>query len=136
MKKKNFKENILINTIKASAGFPSPAENYIEERLDLNKHLIKNSESTFFIRVSGDSMIDIGINNNDILVVDKGIFPSNNSIVIASLDGELLIKKFLKNKSGNCYLKSENTNYPQIELSSDMDLRIWGVVTYAIHSLV
>ena len=90
MKKKNFKENILINTIKASAGFPSPAENYIEERLDLNKHLIKKSEYTFFIRVSGDSMIDIGINNNDILVVDKGIFPSNKSIVIASLDGELL----------------------------------------------
>ncbi len=136
MKKKNSKENILINTIKASAGFPSPAENYIEERLDLNKYLIKNSESTFFIRVSGDSMINAGIRNNDILVVDKGVFPNNNSIVIASLDGELLIKKFLKNKSGSCYLKSENINYPPIKLSSDMDLRIWGVVTYAIHSLI
>ncbi len=121
--------------IRASAGFPSPAENYIEERLDLNKYLIKNTESTFFIRVSGDSMINAGIRNNDILVVDKGIFPTNNSIVIASLHGELLIKKFLKNKSGSCYLKSENTNYPQIRLSSDMDLKIWGVVTYAIHSL-
>ena len=130
------KKNILVNIIKASAGFPSPAENYIEERLDLNKHLIKNSESTFFIRVSGNSMINAGIRNNDILVVDKGIFPANNAIVVASLDGELLIKKFLKNKSGNCYLKSENINYPQIKLSSNMDLRIWGVVTYAIHSLV
>ena len=75
MKKKNFKENILIDIIKASAGFPSPAENYIEERLDLNKYLIKNSESTFFIRASGDSMVNVGIHNNDILVVDKGIFP-------------------------------------------------------------
>ena len=136
MKKKNLKENILIDIIKASAGFPSPAENYIEERLDLNKYLIKNSESTFFIRASGDSMVNVGIHNNDILVVDKGIFPENNSIVVASLDGDLLIKKFLKNKSGNCYLKSENINYPQIKLSSNMDLRIWGVVTYAIHSLV
>ena len=90
------KKNILVNIIKASAGFPSPAENYIEERLDLNKHLIKNSESTFFIRVSGNSMINAGIRNNDILVVDKGIFPANNAIVVASLDGELLIKKFLK----------------------------------------
>ena len=135
LKKKNVKKNILINIIKASAGFPSPRENYIEERLDLNKYLIKNSESTFFIRVSGNSMIN-AIRNNDILIVDKGIFPVNNAIVVASLDGELLIKKFLKNPSGNCYLKSENINYPQIELSSDMDLRIWGVVTYAIHSLV
>ena len=136
MKNKDFKVNILVDTIKASAGFPSPAENYIEERLNLNKYLIKNSESTFFIRVSGDSMVNAGIHNNDVLVVDKGIFPANNSIVVASLDGELLIKKFLKNKSGNCYLKSENINYPKIKLSSDMDLRIWGVVTYAIHSLI
>jgi len=89
VKKKNLKENILIDIIKASAGFPSPAENYIEERLDLNKYLIKNSESTFFIRASGDSMVNVGIHNNDILVVDKGIFPGNNSIVVASLDGDL-----------------------------------------------
>ena len=75
MKNEAYKKKIVINTIKASAGFPSPAENYIEERLYLNKYLIKNIESTFFIRVSGDSMINVGIHNNDILVVDKAISP-------------------------------------------------------------
>ena len=114
MKNEAYKKKIVINTIKASAGFPSPAENYIEERLDLNKYLIKNIESTFFIRVSGDSMINVGIYNNDILVVDKAISPTNNSIVVVSLYGELLIKTFSKKKSGDCYLESENLDYPKI----------------------
>ena len=136
MKNEAYKKKIVINTIKASAGFPSPAENYIEERLDLNKYLIKNIESTFFIRVSGDSMINVGIYNNDILVVDKAISPINNSIVVASLYGELLIKKFSKKKSGDCYLESENLDYPKIKLNFDMDSKIWGVVTHTIHALI
>ncbi len=130
------KKKIIISTISASAGFPSPAENYIEERLDLNKYLIKNTESTFFVRVSGESMIKIGIYNNDILVVDKSIKPCNKSIVVVSLDGELIIKRFLKDQFGNCCLKSENENYPKIKLNSDMDTTIWGVATYVIHTLL
>ena len=128
-------KDLIINTTTAAAGFPSPAENYIEENLDLNKYLVKNFESTFFIRVLGDSMIDVGIYNNDIIVVDKSLSPINYSIVIASLNGELIIKKFLKDKSGNCYLKSENKKYPIIELKSDIETIIWGVARYVIHSL-
>ncbi len=128
-------KELIINTTTATAGFPSPAENYIEENLDLNKYLVKNFESTFFIRVLGDSMIDVGIYNNDIIVVDKSLSPINYSIVIASLNGELIIKKFLKDKSGNCYLKSENKKYPIIELKSDIETIIWGVARYVIHSL-
>ncbi len=125
----------LINIITAAAGFPSPAENYIEEYLDLNKYLINNLESTFFIRVSGNSMNNTGINNNDLLIVDKSLVPKNQSIIVVSLNGELIIKRFLKDKSGNCYLKSENKNYPKIKLSSEMNPVIWGVVTYVIHKL-
>ena len=136
MKKEIFQvKDLIINTTTAAAGFPSPAENYIEENLDLNKYLVKNFESTFFIRVLGDSMIDVGIYNNDIIVVDKSLSPINYSIVIASLNGELIIKKFLKDKSGNCYLKSENKKYPIIELKSDIETIILGVARYVIHSL-
>jgi DNA polymerase V len=120
-----------------SAGFPSPADNYIEEKLNLNKHLIKNKESTFFVRVSGDSMINVGIFDNDILVVDRSLTPTKQSIVIASIEGELVVKKLIKdNKSRDYYLKSENNDYPNIKLSSHSDTMIWGVVTYTIHKLI
>jgi DNA polymerase V len=120
-----------------AAGFPSPAENYIEEKLNLDKHLIKNKESTFFVRVSGDSMINVGIFNNDILVVDRSLVPVRQSIVIASIDGELVVKKLVKDRIKKYfYLKSENKNYPDIRLNSNSDTIIWGIVTYTIHSLV
>ena len=120
-----------------TAGFPSPAENYIEEKLNLDKHLIKNKESTFFVRVSGDSMINVGIFDNDILVVDRSLIPVRQSIVIASIDGELVVKKLVKDKiKKDFYLKSENKNYPDIRLNSNSDTIIWGIVTYTIHSLV
>ena len=118
-----------------AAGFPSPAENYIEEYLDIGKYLVNNIESTFFVRISGDSMINVGIYNNDIMVVDKSLTPKNQSIVVASLNGELVVKKFLKDKQGKCYLKSENENYPKIILDSKMETTIWGVATYVIHNL-
>ena len=120
-----------------AAGFPSPAENYIEEKLNLDKHLIKNKESTFFVRVSGDSMINAGIFDNDILVVDRSLVPVRQSIVIASIDGELVVKKLVKDRIKKYfYLKSENKNYPDIRLNSNSDTIIWGIVTYTIHSLV
>jgi len=125
------------NISTVSAGFPSPADNYIEEKLNLNKHLIKNKESTFFVRVSGDSMINVGIFDNDILVVDRSLTPTKQSIVIASIEGELVVKKLIKdNKSRDYYLKSENNDYPNIKLSSHSDTMIWGVVIYTIHKLI
>ncbi len=125
------------NILTVAAGFPSPAENYIEEKLNLDKHLIKNKESTFFVRVSGDSMINVGIFDNDILVVDRSLVPVRQSIVIASIDGELVVKKLVKDKiKKDFYLKSENKNYPDIRLNSNSDTIIWGIVTYTIHSLV
>ena len=133
MRKKLKNKKIII--VSAAAGFPSPAENYIEENLDIGKYLVNNIESTFFVRVSGDSMINVGIYNNDIMVVDKSLTPKNQSIVVASLNGELVIKKFLKDKQGKCYLKSENENYPKIILDSKMETTIWGVATYVIHNL-
>ena len=120
-----------------AAGFPSPAENYIEEKLNLDKHLIKNKESTFFVRVSGDSMINVGIFDNDILVVDRSLIPVRQSIVVASIDGELVVKKLVKDRIKKYfYLKSENKTYPDIRLNSNSDTIIWGIVTYTIHSLV
>ena len=133
MRKKLKNKKIII--VSAAAGFPSPAENYIEENLDIGKYLVNNIESTFFVRVSGDSMINVGIYNNDIMVVDKSLTPKNQSIVVASLNGELVIKKFLKDKQGKCYLKSENENYPKIILDSKMETTIWGVATHVIHNL-
>ena len=124
-----------VKLINASAGFPSPAENYVEEKLNLNSYLIKNKESSFFVRVSGDSMINVGIFDNDILIVDRSLDPKRQSIVIVSIDGELVIKKLVKDQSKNYYLKSENSNYPNIKLNSNRDTVIWGVVTYVIHSL-
>ena len=132
--RKNLKDTN-IKLVRAAAGFPSPAENYIEEQLDLNKYLIKNKESSFFVRVSGDSMIDVGIFDNDILIVDRSLTPTRQSIILASLDGELVIKKLIKDRLKNYYLKSENINYPNIKINSDTDTIIWGVVTYVIHSL-
>ena len=129
------KNKIFISAITVAAGFPSPAENYVEEYLDIGKYLVNNIESTFFVRVSGDSMINVGIYNNDIMVVDKSLTPKNQSIVVASLNGELVVKKFLKDKQGKCYLKSENENYPKIILDSKVETTIWGVATYVIHNL-
>ena len=128
-------KNSRIKLVSAAAGFPSPAENYIEEQLDLNRYLIKNKESSFFVRVSGDSMINVGIFDNDILIVDRSLTPTRQSIILASLDGELVIKKLIKDQSENYYLKSDNTNYPNIKINFNTDTIIWGVVTYVIHSL-
>ena len=99
-----------VQLISAAAGFPSPAENYIEEQLNLNKYLIKNKESSFFVRVSGDSMMNVGIFDNDILIVDRSLIPIRQSIILASIHGELVIKRLMKDQSENYYLKSDLLN--------------------------
>lgn len=117
-----------------SAGFPSPAEGDIEEALDLNKLLIKHPSATFFLRVSGSSMIKAGIHHNDILVVDRSLEPTNGKVVIASLNGELTVKR-LRREGLRVQLLAENEAYPPIDITGEEDLRIWGVVTSVIHRL-
>lgn len=115
-----------------SAGFPSPADDYIDCSLDLNDHLISNRTATFFVRACGDSMIGAGISDNDILIVDRSLMAINGSIVIAAIDGELTVKR-LKNKNGRTLLVPENNEYPEFEIHEESSFEIWGVVTYVIH---
>jgi len=115
-----------------SAGFPSPADDFIENSLDLNLELIKNPAATFFVRVSGSSMKDAGIFDGDILIVDRSLRPANRKIVIAILNGELLVKR-LCIRDDQYILMPENKNYSPIYLTNDSDLNIWGVVTNVIH---
>lgn len=117
-----------------SAGFPSPAENDKEERLDLNELLIKHPTATFFLRVSGSSMIKAGIHHHDILVVDRSLEPTHGKIVIASLNGELTVKR-LCCVGKKVSLVAENEAYPPIDITEEMDFRIWGVVTNVIHAV-
>jgi len=117
-----------------SAGFPSPADDYLDRKLDLNEHLVKNPASTFFVRVAGDSMINAGINDNDILVVDRSLEPANRSIVIAVVNSELTVKRLVRTQ-GSWRLVAENPDYPDLEINEETPLEIWGVATFAIHSL-
>ncbi len=115
-----------------SAGFPSPADDYIEKQLDLNEHLIQHPFSTFFVRVEGDSMKDANISSGDILVIDRSLEASNGKIVVAIINGEFTVKRFLKTPSG-IYLQPENPKYPSFLVPAESDFQIWGVVTYVIH---
>jgi len=117
-----------------SAGFPSPADDYLDRKLDLNEYLVRNPAATFFVRVAGDSMLGAGINDNDILVVDRSLEPCSGSIVIAVVNGELAVKRLLKKKN-SCRLLAENPDYQDLEIDEETPLEIWGVATYAIHSL-
>ena len=120
---------------KAGAGFPSPATDYIEEDIDLNVHLIKNVPATFVIRVQGKSMIDVGINDGDILVVDKSLKPKNFSIVIANVHDELVVKTFVQ-ENGRQFLTSGSKRIEdKILINEEEDIFIWGIVTYVIHSV-
>ena len=128
---KKFKIPLLTDTV--SAGFPSPADDYTEENVDLNEHLISNPFSTFFLRVKGESMINAGIKDEDLIIVDKSLIAKPGDIVIAMIDGEFTIKR-LSIKNDELYLKAENHNYPDFNFKNHIDVQIWGVVIYSIHS--
>jgi len=117
---------------KISAGFPSPAEDYLDRKLDLNEHLVKHPAATFFVKVDGESMIKAGINHGDILIVDRSLEPADKKIVIAGIRGELTVKR-IRRLQGRLYLMPENENFAPIEVSEDSELQIWGVVTSVIH---
>ena len=112
---------------KVAAGMPSPAEDHVEETLDLNDYMVRRPDSTYMLRVEGESMKDVGILPNDILVVDRSLPAVHNKIVIAAIDGELTVKR-LFHRGGLIKLLPENSAYPEIELESEADLVIWGVV--------
>ena len=120
---------------KAGAGFPSPATDYIEEDVDLNVHLIKNVPATFIIRVQGKSMIDVGIYDGDLLVVDKSLKPKNFSTVIANVHDELVVKNFVKEKDEQFLTSGSKKIEDKITINSESDIFVWGVVTYVIHSV-
>ena len=128
------KVELPLYTGSVSAGFPSPADDFVETKLDLNEHLIRHPSATFFVRASGDSMIGAGIYNKDILIVDRSLDPVNNAVVIAALDGELIVKRFYK-KNGHVFLVAENKDYKTMDLTDNETFSIWGVVTYVIHKL-
>lgn len=117
-----------------SAGFPSPAENYMEGELDLNALLVKNPPATFFVKVSGDSMTGAGIYPNDILIVDRSLDVKNNDVIIASVNREFTVKRFKRVKDV-IILEPENPRYKPIMISDGMEFDVWGVVTNVIHKL-
>jgi len=128
------KVDLPLYTASISAGFPSPADDFIDTKLDLNEHLIRHPSATFFVRASGESMIGAGIHSGDILIVDRSLEAANNAIVIATLEGELTVKRFKKN-NGQVFLLPENRIYKIIEVTHDETFSIWGVVTYVIHKV-
>ena len=113
---------------KVEAGFPSPADDYIEGKLSLDEHLIQHRDSTFFVRAKGDSMVGAGIFDGDLLVVDRSLNPSSGDIVIAVLDAELTVKRLIR-RDGMVILKPENPEFKEIVLKEGQELQVWGVVT-------
>ena len=126
------KLRIPLASANVQAGFPSPAEDHMENSLDLNEHLVSNPASTFFVRVRGNSMQDAGIQNGDTLIVDRSVTPGNGQIVIAMLDGDFTVKR-LRKKGKRVFLEAANTDFTPIEISENQELTVWGVVTFVIH---
>ncbi|MDA0713501.1 MAG: translesion error-prone DNA polymerase V autoproteolytic subunit [bacterium] len=118
-----------------AAGFPSPADDYVERKLDLNEYLIKSQASTFFVRVRGHSMNKAGIFDGDLLIVDRSLEVKNRNVVVAMLDGEFTVKRFIK-RNQKFYLVAENDDFKPIEVTAEMEFLVWGVVTNVIHSLL
>ncbi|MEQ6122691.1 translesion error-prone DNA polymerase V autoproteolytic subunit [Pseudotenacibaculum sp. MALMAid0570] len=114
-----------------SAGFPSPADDFRETRISLDEELILNKEATFFAKVSGQSMIGAGLDDNDLLVIDRSLEPEHNKIAVCFLDGEFTVKR-LKVKNGEVWLQPENPNYPIIQITEENNFVIWGIVTNVI----
>jgi DNA polymerase V len=118
-----------------SAGFPSPADDFKEVRISLDKELVRNKESTFYARVSGDSMLNAGLSDGDLIIIDRSLNPENGKIAVCFLDGEFTIKRVVKENS-EIYLKPENKNYKKIKIDIESEFIVWGIVTYVIKKTV
>ena len=123
---------VLVAPVPVAAGYPSPAQDYFDGRIDLNEHLIKDITSTFVVRVTGDSMERAGISDGDELIVNRALEPKDGSVVIAVLDGELTVKRLRITATG-VVLQAENPRYPDIRVPSLSELTIWGVATRCLH---
>jgi len=117
-----------------SAGFPSPAMDFMEKSIDLNKALSENPLATFYIKVDGHSMVDAGINDKDVLVVDRSLEPKNNKIAVCFIDGEFTVKRIQLKKDG-LWLMPENARYSPIQINEENQLIVWGIVTYVIKKI-
>ena len=115
-----------------SAGFPSPADDYLDLPIDLNEFLIKHPAATFYVRVKGNSMEGAGIRNGDLLIVDRAEEPRNKSIVLGVIDGEFTVKR-IKKKGSDLYLMPDNPEFKPIKINDNMNFQVWGVVTYVVH---
>ncbi|MBY0269216.1 MAG: translesion error-prone DNA polymerase V autoproteolytic subunit [Burkholderiales bacterium] len=118
---------------RAAAGFPSPAADHIDQRLDLTEYLVLHPEATFFLRVKGDSMTGAGIHHGDLLIVDRSLEAASGRVVVAALNGELTVKR-LQRSRGRITLRAENPAYPDIAVNDGHDLQIWGVVAHVVHT--
>tara|TARA_B100000427_G_C15238029_1_gene476454 strand:- start:156 stop:608 length:453 start_codon:yes stop_codon:yes gene_type:complete len=132
---KNAFENIPLFAGSVSAGFPSPADDYMHMDLDLHDHLVQNPSSTFCVKVVGESMKDAGIQSGDVMVVDRSLEPKNRSIVLAVIDSEFTVKRVNVNDN-ELYLMPENDSFNPIKITEEMNFQIWGVVTFIIHKAV
>jgi DNA polymerase V len=117
-----------------SAGFPSPADDHLEDRLDLNRYLISQPASTFFMRFEGEPMLESGLQQGDLLIVDRSVDPTDSKIVVAAINGELVVRRVRQSRR-QLRLLSENPNCPTICITKDTEFQIWGVVTYVIRTL-
>lgn len=118
-----------------SAGFPSPADDYLEDRIELGEYLVQNPTSTFMMKVKGNSMRDANIHEGDLLVIDKSLKPRDGLPVVCFLDGEFTVKTFRKIKD-KVFLEPANPAYPRIEITEEMDMRVWGVIVWILHKPV
>lgn len=126
--------NLVFVDSSVCAGFPSPAEGYTQDRINLNQLLVHNNAATFLVRVQGHSMRGAGIHHQDILIVDRSISVQNNYVVVAILNGEFTVKRF-KQIGTQIFLVAEHPNFKPIQISENDDFSIWGVATYVIHQL-
>jgi len=128
------KKKLPLYMARVPAGFPSPADDFIDKKLDLNEHMVKHPAATFFVKVQGNSMIGSGIHHGDVLVVDRALEAANRKIVVAVLNGELTVKRLRKSKD-RLFLASENPDFKDIEVTPEMNFEVWGVVTNVIHQV-
>lgn len=118
---------------KVAAGFPSPADDYVESQLDLNEHLVKHKAATFFLRVKGDSMSGANIHDGSLIIVDRAAEAKHNDIVVAVVNGELTVKR-LYSRRGVVKLLAENLAYPEIVIKPESEMVVWGVVRHVVHT--
>ena len=125
-------QDIKVAEPSVAAGFPSPADDFIEMEINLQDYIVKNKEATFCVKVEGTSMTKAGINSGDIMIVDRSLHPKHNDIVLAVIDGEFTVKRITVNEN-NLYLMPENDNFSPIKITTAMNFQVWGIITHIIH---